>query len=65
MNQNLTIPAYLEAKTKKDLRSLMLRLQLRLGLKIVFYDFQFAQGLWTCWYEIPFSYSTEVISNET
>jgi hypothetical protein len=53
MNKPLTVPAYLEAKTKADLRGLMLRLQLRLKMKIVFYDFSFAQGMWTCWYEIP------------
>jgi hypothetical protein len=60
MNKAFVVPAYLEAKTKEDLRSLMLQLQLRLKMKISFYDFQFAQGLWTCWYEIPFSFEDEV-----
>lgn len=47
------VPAYLEAKTKEELRKLMLQLQLKLKLKIVFYDIQFAEGKWVAWYEVP------------
>lgn len=64
MNKAFTVPAYLEADTKDDLRSLMLRLQLRLQMKIVFYDFQFANRKWICWYEVPFNPEQE-LSDET
>lgn len=60
MNKAFVVPAYLEAKSKADLRELMLMLQLRLKMKITFYDFQYAQGLWTCWYEVPFSLEEEI-----
>lgn len=61
MNNQITVPAYLEAKDKTELRRLMLSLQFRLKMKIVFYDFSYAQGMWTCWYEIPL---TEEMRNE-
>lgn len=47
------IPAYLEAKSKDELRKLMLQLQLKLKLKIVFYDIQYAEDKWVAWYEVP------------
>jgi hypothetical protein len=53
------IPAYLEAKSKDELRKLMLHLQLKLKLKIVFYDIQFAENKWVCWYEVPVNLSEE------
>lgn len=60
-----TIPNYLEAKTKKDLRVLMGRIQSKTRLNIHFYDFQFAQSKWTCWYDIPLSHElAEALSGE-
>ena len=59
MKSGFTIPAYLEANTKDELRELMMRLQLRLKLKIHFYDFQKEGKKWVCWYEIPHIYELE------
>lgn len=64
MIRPFVVPAYLEAKTKDELRDLMLMLQLKLKLKITFYDFQFANGKWVCWYEVPLSFEQENKDNE-
>jgi len=62
--KSLTVPAYLEAKTKDELRQLMADLQLTLGLKIVFSTPQFAQSKWVTWYEIPLAFEVEVTNGQ-
>jgi len=45
-------PASLEAKTKADLRILMLLNNRKHNKRFHYFDFSFAKGKWHCWFEI-------------
>lgn len=45
-------PASLEAKTKQELRALMIANNNRHGKRFHYFDFSYAQGMWHCWYEL-------------
>lgn len=45
-------PASLEAKTKDELRLLMIANDIKHTRKFHYFDFSFATGKWHCWYEI-------------
>lgn len=44
------VPKFIQARSPKKLRALMLITQARLGYGTEFFDIQFAQGKWTAWY---------------
>lgn len=46
------VPYYLEARTKEELYLLMLANNAKHKIKFHYFDFTFAQGKWTCWFEI-------------
>ena len=45
-------PASLEAKTKDELRQLMILNNRKHGKRFHYFDFTFAKGSWHCWFEI-------------
>ena len=47
------VPYYLEAKSKEDLYLLMHANNRKFKKHLHYFDFTFAQGKWTCWFEIP------------
>lgn len=56
----LKVPNYLEASNKDELRRLMLAIQVKFNMKIVFYDFQKDGNKWVCWYELPLKIEREI-----
>ena len=52
MGDQFLPPASLEAKTKGELRRLMVANNLRHGKEFIYFDFSFAQGKWHCWFRI-------------
>lgn len=52
MAKEIFPPASLEAKSKDQLRLLMLQNNSKHGKKFHYFDFSYAQGKWHCWYEI-------------
>lgn len=62
--RGLSIPNYLESKTKDGLRQLMRLAQVKYKMRLVFYDFQYAQGMWTCWFEVPLAQELEKDMND-
>lgn len=59
MRSQITVPAYLQAKTKDELRKLMRAVQLKHGMKFHFFDIQYAEGKWVAWYEISLTQEVE------
>ena len=57
-------PASLEAKTKKELRELMIALNRKFGRNFRFFDFQYAKGKWHCWFQLSATDEAEMIMNE-
>lgn len=51
MKQN-AVPASLEAKTKQQLRLLMMATNRRYGKRFHYFDFCYADGKWHCWFEL-------------
>lgn len=56
------IPTFLKAKTAEELRSLMLKNNLKLNQEFNYFDIQFANGSWFAWYYIALD--TAQILNE-
>ena len=50
----LTVPTFIEAKSKPELVKRMLIVQQRLKMKVQFFDIQYADGKWVAWYEVDF-----------
>ena len=47
------VPMTIEAKTKPELITKMNKLRFKYSKNFHFFDFQFAQGKWHCWFEVP------------
>ncbi len=45
-------PSSIEAKTKAELRELMIRLNQKYGKNFRYFDFQYAKGKWHCWFQL-------------
>ena len=45
-------PMWLEADTKEELRQLMLANNRRHGKRFYYFDFQFVNRKWICWFEV-------------
>lgn len=55
-------PMFLEARSPQELRLLMLANNRRFGVKFHYFDFQFANRKWYCWFEL--SEKDRVMKNE-
>jgi hypothetical protein len=49
------IPHFIEAKSPVILRRLMLLNNAKHGIMFAYFDIQFAEGKWYCWYNLPFN----------
>lgn len=56
---NNDVPYFLEAKTKEELYFLMLANNKRHLKQFHYFDFTYAQGKWTCWFQIKLSEKIE------
>lgn len=51
-NSPFVVPRHIKAKNETELEQLMVAVQLRLSMKVHFFDIQFVKGNWYAWYEI-------------
>lgn len=63
MRSSITVPAYLEARSKDELREMMRLVQIKFGMKLHFFDFSFSQNKWVCWYEVSLTQELEKKAN--
>lgn len=63
-SSTLTLPNFLEARDKPELRRMMFALQVRYSRKIHFFDFQKDGKKWVVWYELPLALEREIDGGE-
>ena len=55
-------PKNISAKTPNGLRQLMIKLNIMYGRNFRYFDFQYAQGKWHCWFQLSLEDEMKLIN---
>jgi hypothetical protein len=63
-SNKFNVPSFLKAKSAEELRSLMLKNNLKLNQEFEYFDIQFAGNSWYAWFYISLD-SAQIINEKT